>query len=104
MRFGLGYLDNDLLLPIWRTHCLYRCPFQFAHYVGQVATWQGMNMKLIIKFNLVLLLVFATGFVVVGYFSNRLLQRNAKQEILGPRVTLSVPPLVMESCAIQVLP
>jgi HAMP domain-containing protein len=41
-----------------------------------------MNMKLIIKFNLVLLLVFAIGFVVVGYFSNRLLQRNAKQEIL----------------------
>ena len=39
-------------------------------------------MKLIIKFNLVLLLVFAIGFVVVGYFSNRLLQRNAKQEIL----------------------
>lgn len=39
-------------------------------------------MKLIIKFNLVLLLVFAIGFVVEGYFSNRLLQRNAKQEIL----------------------
>jgi HAMP domain-containing protein len=39
-------------------------------------------MKLIVKFNLVLLLVFAIGFVVVGYFSNRLLQRNAKQEIL----------------------
>ena len=39
-------------------------------------------MKLIIKFNLVLLLVFAIGFVMVGYFSNRLLQRNAKQEVL----------------------
>lgn len=39
-------------------------------------------MKLIIKFNLVLLLVFAIGFAVVGYFSNRLLQRNAKEEIL----------------------
>jgi len=39
-------------------------------------------MKLIVKFNLVLLLVFTIGFVVVGYFSNRLLQRNAKQEIL----------------------
>jgi HAMP domain-containing protein len=39
-------------------------------------------MKLIVKFNLVLLLVFAIGFAVVGYFSNRLLQRNAKQEIL----------------------
>jgi len=39
-------------------------------------------MKLIVKFNLVLLLVFAIGFAVVGYFSNRLLQRNAKEEIL----------------------
>jgi protein-histidine pros-kinase len=39
-------------------------------------------MRLIVKFNIVLLLVFAIGFAVVGYFSNRLLQRNAKQEIL----------------------
>lgn len=39
-------------------------------------------MKLIVKFNLVLLLVFAVGFAMVGYFSNRMLQRNAKQEIL----------------------
>src|SRR6266496_4445930 len=39
-------------------------------------------MKLIVKFNLVLLLVFAIGFVAAGYFSNRLLQRNAKEEIL----------------------
>jgi protein-histidine pros-kinase len=39
-------------------------------------------MKLIVKFNLVLLLVFAIGFVAVGYFTNTLLQRNAKQEIL----------------------
>jgi len=39
-------------------------------------------MKLIVKFNLVLLLVFAVAFVVVGFVSNKLLQRNAKQEIL----------------------
>lgn len=39
-------------------------------------------MKLIVKFNLVLLLVFAIGFAVTGYVSNRLLQRNAKDEIL----------------------
>ena len=39
-------------------------------------------MKLIVKFNLVLLLVFAFGFVVAGYISDRLLQRNAKQEIV----------------------
>jgi protein-histidine pros-kinase len=39
-------------------------------------------MKLIVKFNLVLLLVFAIGFAVAGYISDRLLQRNAKQEIV----------------------
>ena len=39
-------------------------------------------MKLIVKFNLVLLSVFAIGFLVTGYVSNRLLQRNAKGEIL----------------------
>src|SRR5215470_11511054 len=39
-------------------------------------------MKLIVKFNLVLGLVFAVAFLTVGYVSNRLLQRNAKQEIL----------------------
>jgi protein-histidine pros-kinase len=39
-------------------------------------------MKLIVKFNLVLLLVFAVGFLATGYVSNRLLRRNANQEIL----------------------
>jgi HAMP domain-containing protein len=39
-------------------------------------------MKLIVKFNLVLGLVFAVAFLVVGYVSNRMLQRNAQQEIL----------------------
>jgi len=39
-------------------------------------------MKLIVKFNLVLLLVFAIGFLATGYVSNRLLRRNANQEIL----------------------
>lgn len=39
-------------------------------------------MKLLMKFNLVLLLVFAIGFLAVGYTTNRLLQRNAKQEIV----------------------
>ena len=38
-------------------------------------------MKLIMKVNLVLLLVFVIGFLSVGYLTNRLLQRNAKQEI-----------------------
>jgi protein-histidine pros-kinase len=39
-------------------------------------------MKLIVKFNLVLLIVFLIGFFTAGHFSRRLLQRNAKQEIL----------------------
>src|ERR1700758_668567 len=39
-------------------------------------------MKLIVKFNLVLFLVFAIGFAAVGFFANRLLQRNAKAEIV----------------------
>jgi protein-histidine pros-kinase len=39
-------------------------------------------MKLIVKFNLVLFLVFAIAFLTVGYVSRWLLQRNAKEEIL----------------------
>jgi len=39
-------------------------------------------MKLIVKFNLVLFLVFAIGFLAVGYITNRLLQRNANEEII----------------------
>jgi protein-histidine pros-kinase len=38
-------------------------------------------MKLIVKFNLVLSLVFAIAFVVAGFFTHALLQRNAKAEI-----------------------
>ena len=39
-------------------------------------------MKLIWKFNLVLLGIFALGFVVAGYISYRALQANAREEIL----------------------
>lgn len=39
-------------------------------------------MKLIVKFNLVLLLVCALGFAATGYFSRDLLQRNAREEIV----------------------
>lgn len=39
-------------------------------------------MKLIIKFNLVFLLIFGLGLAVVGYISNDLLQRNARDEIV----------------------
>jgi HAMP domain-containing protein len=39
-------------------------------------------MKLIIKFNLILSLVFLAGLAVSGYVSHELLQRNAREEIL----------------------
>ena len=38
-------------------------------------------MKLIVKFNLVLSLVFAVAFVLTGWFTHALLQRNANAEI-----------------------
>ena len=39
-------------------------------------------MKLVWKFNLVLLAIFLLGFVVAGYVSHRVLQQNAREEIL----------------------
>src|SRR4029077_20699016 len=39
-------------------------------------------MKLLVKFNLVLCTVFAVGFVTAGFVCNRLLQKNAKAEIM----------------------
>jgi HAMP domain-containing protein len=39
-------------------------------------------MKLLVKINLVLLLVFAVGLVATGYVCDRLLQQNAKAEIM----------------------
>ncbi|HTT17309.1 MAG TPA: DUF3365 domain-containing protein, partial [Candidatus Sulfotelmatobacter sp.] len=38
-------------------------------------------MKLLVKFNLVMCVVFVAGFIGAGFVSNRLLQRNAQQEI-----------------------
>ena len=40
-------------------------------------------MKLLLKFNLVFVLVFVLGLGVAGYVSRDLLQRNAREEILG---------------------
>ncbi len=39
-------------------------------------------MKLLMKFNPRFFFVFGLGFLAVGYVTNRLLQRNAKQEIV----------------------
>ena len=39
-------------------------------------------MRLRLKFNLVLIVVFAIGFVAAGLISHRLLQENAREEVL----------------------
>ena len=49
---------------------------------GEVEHQQRTRMKLIWKFNLVLLGIFVLGFVVAGYISYRALQANAREEIL----------------------
>jgi protein-histidine pros-kinase len=62
-------------------------------------------MKLLVKFNLVLLLVFAIGFAAVGLVSRRLLQRNAKQEILeNARIMMEAALAVRGYTASQINP
>ena len=62
-------------------------------------------MKLIVKFNLVLFLVFAIGFLSVGYVTNRLLQRNAKQEILeNARIMMEAALAVRSYTVAQIKP
>jgi len=62
-------------------------------------------MKLIVKFNLVLLLVFAIGFLATGYVSNRLLQRNANQEILeNARIMMEAALAVRSYTVTQIKP
>ena len=62
-------------------------------------------MKLIMKVNLVLLLVFAIGFVSVGYLTDRLLQRNAKQEILeNARIMMEAAVAVRSYTSAQINP
>jgi HAMP domain-containing protein len=62
-------------------------------------------MKLIVKFNLVLCLVFAIGFVAVGFFTNRLLQRNAKEEIMeNARIMMEAALAVRSYTSSQIKP
>jgi len=62
-------------------------------------------MKLIVKFNLVLFLVFAIGFLATAYVSNRLLQRNANQEILeNARIMMEAALAVRSYTATQINP
>ncbi len=49
-------------------------------------------MKLLVKFNLVLCLVFVVGFVAAGMISKSLLERNAQQEIFeNARIMMKLP-------------
>ena len=62
-------------------------------------------MKLIVKINIVLFLVFAIGSLAVGYISNRLLQRNAQQEILeNARIMMEAALAVRHYTATQINP
>src|ERR1700730_17848341 len=62
-------------------------------------------MKLLLKFNLVLLLVFAVGFLISGYVCNRLLQQNAKAEIMeNARIVMEAAITVRTYPATQIKP
>jgi protein-histidine pros-kinase len=62
-------------------------------------------MKLIVKINIALFLVFAIGSLAVGYISNRLLQRNAQQEILeNARIMMEAALAVRHYTATQINP
>jgi HAMP domain-containing protein len=62
-------------------------------------------MKLIVKFNLVLFLVFAIGFLATAYVSNRLLRRNANQEIMeNARIMMEAALAVRSYTASQINP
>ena len=62
-------------------------------------------MKLLLRFNLVLLFVFAIGFLTSGYVCNRLLQQNAKAEILeNARIMMEAAIAVRTYTATQIKP
>ncbi|HMK22174.1 MAG TPA: DUF3365 domain-containing protein [Terriglobales bacterium] len=62
-------------------------------------------MKLIVKFNLVLCLIFAIGFAAVGYFTNRLLQHNTKEEIMeNARIMMEAALAVRSYTSSQIKP
>jgi HAMP domain-containing protein len=62
-------------------------------------------MKLLVKFNLVLFFLFAVGFLVAGYVSRGLLQRNAKQEIVeNARIMIEAALAVRQYTNTQIKP
>ena len=74
--------------------------FQF-----RVTAFEDVKMKLLLKFNLVLCTVFAIGFVTAGYVCNRLLQQNAKAEIMeNARIMIEAAIAVRTYTATQIKP
>jgi HAMP domain-containing protein len=62
-------------------------------------------MKLLMKVNLVLLVVFAIGFATSGYVCNRLLQQNARAEIMeNARIMMEAALAVRTYTATQIKP
>lgn len=62
-------------------------------------------MKLLLKFNLVLLLVFAVGLVSTGFICRRLLRQNAKAEIMeNARIMMEAAIAVRTYTATQIKP
>jgi len=62
-------------------------------------------MKLLLKFNLVLLVVFAIGLVTTGFVCRRLLQQNAKAEIMeNARIMMEAAIAVRTYTATQIRP
>ena len=62
-------------------------------------------MRLLLKFNLVLLLVFAVGLVTTGFICRRLLRQNAKAEIMeNARIMMEAAIAVRTYTATQIKP
>ena len=58
------------------------CPSHTCVFSGMSAFYNWRPMKLLLKFNLVLILVFAVGIGIAGYFSREFLERNAREQVL----------------------
>src|SRR5271155_836746 len=66
---------------------------------------EDLNMKLLVKINLVLFLVFAVGFATTGYLCDRLLQQNARAEIMeNARIMMEAAIAVRTYTASQIKP
>jgi hypothetical protein len=71
----------------------------------RASAFEDVKMKLLVKFNLVLCAVFAIGFITAGYVCNRLLQQNAKAEIMeNARIMIEAAIAVRTYTATQIKP